>query len=87
MITILLIWAGLYIVYKAGGIRSLLKFFHFGGIPAPPPETIQEPPETREKWEAEARYILTKQGQINPDTVKYMGDEMLKNIVREYLDI
>lgn len=47
----------------------------------------QAPPENRDKWEAEARYILAKQGLINPDTVKYMGDEMLIHIIRNYLDI
>lgn len=86
MFNILLIWAGLFLVYKRGGVRWILKKFRTGE-PIPPPETYKEPPENRQKWETEARYILTKQGQINPDTVKYMGDEMLKNIVREYLDI
>ena len=87
MFNILLIWAGLFLVYKAGGVRWFLKKFRTGDRQTSQPETYQEPPENRQKWETEARYILTKQGKVNPDTVKYMGDEMLKNIVREYLDI
>ena len=85
MITILITWAGLFLVYKAGGFKWILKKFKTGSDN--PPERYKEPPEDRRKWENEARYILTKQGQINPDTVHYMGDEMLKNIIREYLDI
>lgn len=84
MITIILIFCGCWILYKAGFIKKLLNGCRMdpGPDPAPTP-----PPENRAKWEAEARYVLTKQGLIDPNTVKYMGDEMLINIIREYLDL
>lgn len=85
MITILIVWAVLFLIYKRGGFKWILKKFKTGSYN--PPERYKEPPENRQKWENEARYVLTKQGQINPDTVKYMGNEMLQKIVREYLDI
>lgn len=50
------------------------------------PEPAHPPEEGRQKWETEAAYILKRQG-MDPDTVQYMGDEMLINIIREYLDI
>ena len=86
---ILLVIVICFILYKAGIINRFLAALKTGPdtAPEPNPEPYQEPPETREKWENEARYILTIQGKTNPDTVKYMGDEMLKRIVRDYLDI
>lgn len=72
-----------FILYKAGAVRWFLSKLETSGHPEP----SREPPENRTKWENEARYVLAKQGLINPDTVKYMGDEMLIHIVRDYLDI
>lgn len=85
MLNILLMWAGLFLIYRRGGFKWILKKLKTGSYN--PPERYKEPPENRQKWENEARYILEKQGFKNPDAVQYMGDEMLKKIVREYLDI
>ena len=89
----ILIFTISFILYKAGYITKLLNALRLDEVPLPQeaPERIvfksQEIDEGREKWEAEAYYILTKQGYEYPETVKYMGDQMLKNIIREYLDI
>ena len=82
MKTILLVVAACWILYKSGTVKRFLNGLQIDSKQAPTP-----PPENRAKWENEARYILAKQGLINPDTVKYMGDEMLIHIVRDYLDI
>ena len=86
-----------WVLYKAGIIKRFLNALIIDAGPAenmtPGPEPVEPeeappgPPETREKWEAEARYILSIQGKTNPDTVRYMGDEMLQRIVRDYLQI
>lgn len=75
-----------FILYKSGAVGGFLKSCKVQEEPTQEPEPL-EPEEGRQKWENEARYILTMQGQINPDTVKYMGDEMLIKIIRDYLDI
>jgi hypothetical protein len=66
------------------------KFLTACKVSADPEPTHETPPaapeEGRKKWETEAAYILKRQG-MDPDTVQYMGDEMLTNIIREYLDI
>lgn len=86
---ILIIIIACFILHKSGVFSKFLNSLRVDSEPLqePEPEPLQEPPENREKWENEARYILTIQGRTNPDTVKYMGDEMLKRIVRDYLDI
>lgn len=71
------------LLYKSGAVRWFLSKCKMPGRPEP----FREPPETREKWEKEAYYILAKQGLVNPETVRYMGDEMLIHIVRDYLEI
>lgn len=80
---ILLVILTCFILYKSGAVRWFLSKLETSGHPEP----YREPPENREKWEKEAYYILAKQGLVNPETVKYMGDEMLIHIVRDYLDI
>lgn len=81
--TIIIITLTCFILYKSGTVRRFLNKCKMSGQPEP----YREPPENREKWEKEAYYILAKQGLVNPETVKYMGDEMLIHIVRDYLEI
>lgn len=76
-----------FILYKSGAVGGFLKSCKVDEESQTPTPAAVEPKEGREKWENEARYILTMQGRVNPDTVKYMGDEMLIHIIREYLDI
>lgn len=83
---LLLVILTCFILYKSGAVGGFLKSCKVQEEPTPEPAPV-EPEEGRQKWENEARYILTIQGRTNPDTVKYMGDEMLKRIVRDYLDI
>lgn len=96
IIIIFLCW----LLYKAGAASLLLDCFRLPEEattaqethPAPvtgPPELspYQQHLKDRQQWENDARYILTKQGYKNPDTVQYMGDEMLIKIIRDYLDI
>ena len=77
-----------YFLYKSGAVKNLLNLFLVAEAtqprrqPGPEPEPITE----REKLEKQAHYILTLQGYTYPETVKYMGDDMLINIIREYLD-
>ena len=75
------------LLHRSGIINKFLTACKVSADPEPIPETPPaEPEEGRKKWETEAAYILKRQG-MNPDTVQYMGDEMLMNIIREYLDI
>lgn len=83
--TALIISLTCFILYKSGAVGGFLKSCKVQEEPTQ--ETPPAPPEEgRKKWETEAAYILKRQG-MNPDTVQYMGDEMLMNIIREYLDI
>ena len=41
----------------------------------------------RMQLENDAYYILTKQNYEYPETVAYMGDQMLQNIIRNYLNL
>jgi len=76
------------LLHRTGVFNKFLTACKVSADPEKIPETPPaEPEEGRQKWENEARYVLTIQGRTNPDTVKYMGDEMLKRIVRDYLDI
>lgn len=75
------------LLHRSGVINKFLTACKVGADPEPITETPPtQPEEGRKKWETEAAYILKRQG-LNPDTVQYMGDEMLMNIIREYLDI
>lgn len=82
-----LVIIGLIILYKSG---ALAKFLKSCKLEEPTTETTPAPPEAitdRDRLETDASYILSKQGITTPDTVRTMSDEMLKHIIREYLDI
>ena len=81
---ILLVTITCFILYRAGAFKRFLAALKTA--PDDTPKTYQDPPDGREKWENEARYILARQGQ-NPDTVPLMGNELLKRIIRDYLEI
>ena len=53
----------------------------------PAPDPLTEYKNYRMQLENDAYYILTQQNYKYPETVAYMGDEMLIHIVRDYLDI
>lgn len=75
------------LLHRSGVINKFLNACKVSADPEKIPETPPaEPEEGRQKWETEAAYILEQQGK-NPGTVKYMGDEMLIKIIRDYLDI
>ena len=84
MKVIILITCCCYLLYKSGSMKKLLRGFEIEPDPIPEPQHPPEPQEGRQKWAVEAAYILKQQGQ-NPETVKYMGDEMLIAIRRDYL--
>ena len=75
------------LLHRSGVLNKFLTACKVSADPEPIPETPQKPPNTRRQLEADASYILTKQGYKTPETVAYMGDEMLTNIIREYLGI
>ena len=74
------------LLHRSGVMNKFLTACKVSTDPEPTETPPAEPEEGRQKWETEAAYILKRQG-MNPDTVQYMGDEMLINIIREYLDI
>lgn len=49
------------------------------------PDQLTDHERDRLQWENDAYYILTLQGYKHPETVRYMGDEMLISIIRDYL--
>ena len=91
MKTILIITLFSWIIYKAGCVKWLLKT---AVIQEPEPvkrssrnqlQKIQEPPQIseREKLEKQARIIVSRMGE-NPETVKYMGESLLRALITDY---
>ncbi len=85
-----------FILYKCGVIRLLLDRFRIAdneGIELQATldkqvllnKQLENCEETRESLERRARVIVAMQGH-NPDTVIYMGDDLLTHLVREYKD-
>lgn len=86
MKTIFIITALCIILKKSGAVAAFLDRLKTEPEPtAAGPDELTDHEKDRLQWENDARYILTLQGYKNPDTVKYMGDEMLIAIIREYL--
>lgn len=93
MKTILIITALCIILKKSGAVGAFLDRLETEPTAARKnteptaagPDELTDHEKNRLQWENDARYILTLQGYKNPDTVKYMGDEMLIAIIREYL--
>lgn len=76
-----------YILYKTGAARWFLNRCKLE--PEPVPATVYTPepvPEIneREKLEKQAHYILTSQSYEYPETVQYMSDTMLLQIINNY---
>lgn len=76
------------ILYKSGLIARLLDSFRLEAEPATVTTAAEAPPQKeitdREQLEIQARYILTYQGYDHPETVEYMGDTMLLQIINNY---
>lgn len=90
IITILIIT---YVMYKAGLMRRLLMACV---IPGNETQVVYDNVEmfdiientfddSRQGLERRASYIVEEQGH-NPATVRYMGDALLMNLIREYND-
>ena len=83
---ILLIILTCFILYKVGAVGWFLNRCRLEPEPiratatAPP----QEEPTEREKLERQAHYILTAQDYEYPETVAYMSDTMLIQIINKY---
>lgn len=88
---ILIIIITCLILYKSGLIARLLDSFRLEAEPVTATTAAEAPPQKgitdRKQLEMQARYILTCQGYDHPETVAYMGDELLIHIIRDYLDI
>jgi len=91
MKTILLIIFSCWVLYKAGFATKMLQAATIENIPRPTAPTIQlktaKPKEEhiteREKLENQARIIVSRMGE-NPDTVKYMGESLLRALITDY---
>lgn len=85
MILIILIIACI-VLYKTGAAARFLNGCKLDEDPrqAAPPEETPKLSE-REQLEIDAGYIITIQGKTDPATVKYMSDELLQAITRDYL--
>ena len=91
MKAIIIILLGSFALYKMGFARKLLQAATIENIPRPTAPTIQfntAPPKEehiteREKLESQARIIVSRMGE-NADTVKYMGDNLLRALINDY---
>ena len=83
---ILLIILTCFILYKVGAVGGFLNRCRLEPEPirttatAQPQEDITE----REKLERQAHYILTAQDYEYPETVAYMSETMLMQIINNY---
>ena len=87
--TILIILAACYSLYKSGAVGWFLNKIRIttepAPITAPPPQENQKETITdREQLEIQAHYILTMQGYSHPETTAYMSDTMLIQIINNY---
>lgn len=88
MKTIFIITALCIVLKKSGAVAAFLDRLKTEPEPeqtAAGPDELTDHEKNRLQWENDAYYILTLQGYKHPETVKYMGDEMLIAIIREYL--
>lgn len=99
-IVIVLSFDLMYIVYRKGLIRKLLDRLKLDSnypdleeleeLKEEPQLSFQEQMqadlEERQELERKARDIVLLQGH-NPDTVKYMGNDLLIHLIRDYYDI
>ena len=81
-----------YLLYKGGAARKWLDHFRiaeFDPITEDTPEienlvNLDEMQREREQLEIQAAYIIKQQGH-NPYTVKYMGDDLLRALIKDYI--
>lgn len=84
---IVLIIITCFILYKTGLIEIFLNKFRLEPetvTAAEPIQQHQEEPTEREKLEKQAHYILTSQSYEYPETVQYMSETMLIQIINNY---
>ena len=86
--TILIIVAVCYTLYKSGAVGWFLNKIRIttepAPITAPPQEKQKETITDREQLEIQAHYILTMQAYPYPETTAYMSDTMLIQIINNY---
>lgn len=91
MTAIIIILFGVLILYKAGFARKMIQAATLENIPpvrVPELPQIRLKPEPvqlseREKLERQARIIVARMGE-NPDTVTYMGENLLRALIIDY---
>ena len=91
MKAIIIILLGSFALYKMGFASKLLQAATIENIPRPTAPPIQfnkaTPKEEhiteRERLENQARIIVSRMGE-NPDTVKYMGESLLRALITDY---
>lgn len=85
---ILIIFITCLILYKSGLIARLLDSFRLEAEPATATTAAEALPQKeitdREKLERQAHYILTAQDYEYPETVAYMSETMLIQIINNY---
>ena len=93
MKVIILIVLVSYLIYKTGAARKWLNHFRLSELEyieeMDPPEienlvNLDEMQREREQLEIQAAYIIKQQGH-NPYTVKYMGDDLLRALIKDYI--
>lgn len=92
MKTIFIITALCIILKKSGAVGAFLDRLETEPTAAIPdteptaarPDELTDHKRDRLQWENDARYILTLQGYKNPETVAYMSDTMLIQIINNY---
>ena len=76
-----------FILHRSGAVAALLDRCRLEPATVTTAETIQAPqeePTEREKLERQAHYILTAQDYEYPETVQYMSETMLIQIINNY---
>ena len=95
MKTIIIICIFCWIIKKAGFMGAFLEKLKTDPAPVPvkaaaqppTPDPLTEYKNYRMQLENDAYYILTSQKYEYPETVAYMGDQMLQNIINNYLNL
>lgn len=91
MKTIILILFSCWVLYKVGFAKRMLQAatlenFPPVRLPEVPQERLTPQPvqlSEREQLESQARIIVSRMGE-NPDTVKYMGESLLRALITDY---
>ena len=77
-----------WLLYRFGVVRRFLNLLKVPDStdPTPPPKMTEAPPiPERIRLEETCKYILQMQDYEHPETVAYMSDAMLNQIISNYL--